>query len=58
MRGFLADVNMQGFVPYLRRLLDEVGLTAILDELGIELVTFPEVGISSNLDDRRLWFRC
>ncbi len=33
MRGLLADVNVQGHLPYLRRLLEGEGLLEILAEM-------------------------
>jgi len=58
MRGLLADVNVQGHLPYLRRLLDLLGLWAVLAELRLELVTFADLGFPRDLDDRSLWSRC
>lgn len=52
MRGLLADVNVQGHVEYLRRLMNALGLLTVLDEFKIEFVTFRD------LDDRALWSRC
>ena len=43
MPGLLADVNVQGHLPYLRRLIDGLGLLAVLSELGLVLVTFEVV---------------
>ncbi len=58
MRGLLADVNVQGHLPYLRQLLDTLGLGSVLAELKLSLVTFPELGLPRDLDDRPLWVRC
>jgi len=58
MRGLLADVNVGGHLPSLRRLLNELGLLAILNELSVEFATFPEVQVLPNIDDRSLWARC
>jgi hypothetical protein len=58
VRGLLADVNVQGHLPYLRQLIDSLGLWACLSELGLDLATFPELGLPRDLDDRSLWNRC
>jgi hypothetical protein len=58
MRGLLADVNVQGHLPYLRQLIDSLGLWACLSELGLDLAIFPELGLPRDLDDRSLWNRC
>ena len=58
MHGLLADVNLQGHLPYLRRLLDGQGLLEILTDMGISLVTFPELGLDRGADDRTLWPFC
>ncbi len=58
MHGLLADVNVQGHLPYLRRLMDELGLLEILTETDISLVTFRELGLDRGTDDRTLWHFC
>jgi hypothetical protein len=58
MRGLLADVNVQGHLPYLRQLIGALGLWACLAEFGLELVTFPELDLRRDLDDRSLWNLC
>jgi hypothetical protein len=58
MRGLLADVNVQGHLPYLRHLLEVLGLWIVLVELNIGLVTFRDLQLPLDLDDRRLWNRC
>ncbi len=58
MQGLLADVNIQGHVAYLRRLMHGLGVLEILTELGISLLTFPDVGLDPALDDRTLWNLC
>lgn len=55
MRGLLADVNVQGHLPYLRRLMEEQGLMEILTEEGVSLVIFPDLGLDRGTDDRTLW---
>jgi hypothetical protein len=54
----LADVNVQGHMLYLRRLLESVGLWSVLAQVSLELATFAELGLPPNLDDRALWNFC
>jgi hypothetical protein len=58
MPGLLADVNVQGHLPYLARLIEGLGLLELLTELGLTLVTFPDLGLDRGLDDRSLWNYC
>ena len=58
MHGLLADVNVQGHLPYLRRLMEGQGLLEILTEMAISLVTFPELGLDRGTNDRALWRFC
>ncbi len=58
MHGLLADVNVQGHLPYLRRLMEGQGLLEILTELGISLAIFPDLGLDRDIDDRTLWRFC
>jgi hypothetical protein len=58
MRGLLADVNVQGHVRYLRRLIETLGLWNVLAELNLDFVTFGNLGLPRDLDDRPLWNRC
>jgi len=58
MPGLLADVNVQGHLSYLRRLLEGLQLLEILTELGLTLETFPTLGLARNIDDRSLWNYC
>jgi len=58
MRGLLADVNVQGHFPYLRRQLETLDLWTILVDLHLDFVTFPDLHLPPNLDDRTLWNRC
>lgn len=58
MRGLLADVNVQGHLPYLRHLIEAAGLWAVLVELDLRLVTFADLQLPPDLDDRPLWNRC
>lgn len=58
MRGLLADVNVQGHLGYLKRLMEGQGLMEVLTELDISLATFPDLGLNRGLDDRSLWRYC
>jgi hypothetical protein len=58
MRGLLADVNVQGHLEYLRRGLATLDLLTILSESRLELVTFADLNIPRDLNDRELWIRC
>lgn len=58
MPGLLADVNIQGHLPYLRRLLDKLGLLEILAEMDITLATFTDLGLDRSMGDRELWNYC
>ncbi len=58
MPGLLADVNVQGHLPYLQRVLAGLGLLEMLHELGLALQTFPDLGLDRGLDDRALWNYC
>ncbi len=58
MRGLLADVNVQGHLGYLRHALEAVDLWNVLVELKLSLVTFGDLHLAPDLDDRRLWNQC
>ncbi len=58
MPGLLADVNGQGHLPYLERLIEGLGLLELITGLGLALATFPELGLDRGLDDRTLWNYC
>lgn len=58
MRGLLADENVQGHLPYLRRLLEGFSLWAILSAINLDFVTFSDLQLPSGLDDRQLWNHC
>jgi hypothetical protein len=57
-RGLLADNNLEGHVPYLRRLVGKLGLWGVIKDLGLELKTFSDLGTDRGLDDRTLWRYC
>jgi hypothetical protein len=58
MPGLLADVNLQGHLPYRGQLLANLGLWEVLAELKLELVTFRDLKLLPRLDDRSLWNYC
>lgn len=58
MHGLLADVNLEGHLPYLRRLMEREGILEILTEFGISLVTFSDLGLDRQINDRALWHSC
>ena len=58
MPGLLADVNLQGHLPYLGRLMDGLGLLEVLVELGLTLTRFPDLGLDRHMNDRELWNHC
>ena len=45
-------------MAYLKRRIEELGLLEMLQELGLTLVTFPDLGLDRGLDDRTLWNYC
>jgi hypothetical protein len=58
VQGLLADVNVQGHLLYLHHLLEALGLWTVLGELNLRLVTFRDLQLAPDLDDRSLWNRC
>lgn len=58
MRGLLADVNVEGHLPRLSRILRSLGLWAVLADLDLRLVTFRDLGFAMDLDDRSLSDAC
>lgn len=58
MRGLLTDVNVQGYLRYLKRLMKDQGLLELLTEFDISLATFPDLGLDRGTDDRTLWRYC
>ncbi len=58
MPGLLADVNVQGHLPYLVRLINELGLLVLLTDVGITFQTFPDHGLNPRMKDRALWHYC
>jgi hypothetical protein len=58
MRGLLADVNVQGQLSYLRRLLIVLDLREVLATERIVLATFRDVNLAHDLNDRAIWGFC
>src|SRR5688572_23512831 len=58
MRGLLADVNVQGQLPYVRRLLVVLDLWDILAAERVALATFRDVNLPLELNDRAIWQFC
>jgi hypothetical protein len=58
MPGLLADVNVQGHLPYLQRLIEKLGLLDMVVGLGLTLATFPDLGLDRETHDRALWNYC
>lgn len=58
MPGLLADVNVQGHLPYLERLIDRLGLLEMIVGLGLSLARFPDLGLDRHVEDRELWHYC
>ncbi len=58
MQGMLADVNVQGHLPYLRQSLESMDLWSLLEEAEIRFTIFADHDLPRNLDDRSLWEFC
>ena len=58
MPGLLADVNVQGHLPYLVRLIKEIGILDLLTDVDITFETFPDRGLDPHMKDRALWHYC
>lgn len=58
MPGLLADVNVQGHLPYLVRLIKGIGLLDLLSEVGVTFETFVDRGLDPHMKDRALWNYC
>jgi hypothetical protein len=58
MPGLLADVNVQGHLPYLVRLIKEIGVLDLPTDIGITFETFPDRGLNPRMKDRALWNYC
>jgi hypothetical protein len=58
MPGLLADVNVQGHLPYVVRLMEGLGLLELLTEVNITFQTFRDCGLDPRMRDRALWNYC
>jgi hypothetical protein len=58
MRGLLADVNVQGHLPYLLHLLEAMDLSGVFETLELRFITFRDVGLHRRMGDRTLWNYC
>ena len=58
MRGLLADVNIQGHLPYLRRLVQTLDEWPLVAGFNLDFATFADLGLAPRLDDRSLWNYC
>ncbi len=58
MQGLLADVNVEGHLEVLQRVLEALGLWVVLVEVDVRFLTFADVQLPRDLDDRSLWNRC
>jgi hypothetical protein len=56
--GLLADNNVQRHMLFLRDLLSAMDLLEVLDSIGCRFLTFGDVGLPFDIDDRTLWKRC
>ncbi len=54
--GLLVEVHVQGHCKYLEeRVLPALGVLPVLAELGLRFVTFNDLGIPHDINDRALW---
>ena len=58
MQGLLADVNVQGHLRHIHQLLVVHDLWTVLVELKVRFVTFSDIQLPLDLDDRFLWKHC
>jgi hypothetical protein len=58
MNGLLADIQLQGHLRYLHRLLVRLDLLPILEELNLTFATFADLDLPPDVDDRTLWNSC
>ena len=58
VKGLLADVNVQGHLRYLEKVLIALGLWPVLQELELRFVTFRDLDLDRRLNDRSLWRIC
>lgn len=59
MNGVLADVNVQGHLPYLTQRLRSLAEWEIVNqEPHLAFVTFRDLGLNPRMEDRALWEYC
>jgi hypothetical protein len=58
LRGLLADQNIQGHLTHIQQRLERVGILEILEGFGLRLVTFRDLGLAVDIEDRPLWHFC
>ncbi len=51
-------MNVQGHLTHLRRRLEALGLWDVLTVMNLQLVSFPDLQLDPDLDDRSLWNLC
>ena len=52
MKGFLADINIQGQIELLRIILESESWRELWTALGVPIHTFADVGLSREASDR------
>lgn len=58
MKGLLADNNAEGYLQILlRTMLDDTWLD-VWNYLDLAVVTFEDIGLARDADDRTLWRKC
>lgn len=58
MRGLLADADCTGHAQRLHDLLSSRWRAELWRGLGIELITFEQLGLARDATDREVWERC
>lgn len=58
MPGLLADINVQGHLPRLIGLMNNIGVLQLLVDSRITFETFPDRGLDPGLKDRAVWSYC
>ena len=58
MRGLLADINIQGQVEILRRVLEGGGWGSVWSELALPIQTFPDLNLHPAATDAAVWRLC
>jgi hypothetical protein len=58
VKGILADVNIEGHVRFLNRLMQTPSRAEIWTHLNLAVRFFPELGMDRTTPDRAVWQRC